>query len=188
MICPHWQYLITLDSDLHRASRFVEISSQNFKTFSIEFARTLLFAGSKIDVVAKILCKCINPSKSYENIKEYRDTITAKFPKFPSMIIDIPQYDLHLTAWDEWSQNKNPAWWRAYNDVKHERNKYYKEANLENTLNAVAGLFVLVWYLHHEESDRKKLNKTNLLSADRYVSGTQWANTSYCKIPDELTT
>ncbi len=188
MICPHWQYLITLDSDLHRASRFVEIASHNFKTFSIEFVRILLSAGSEIDVVAKILCKCIDSSKSYKNINEYRNTIAAKFPKFHSMIIDIPQYELHLTAWNEWSQNKNPAWWEAYNKVKHERDKHYKEANLENTLNAVAGLFVLVWHLHHEETDREKLNKTILLSADRYIGGTRWKNTYDYKIPDELTT
>jgi len=187
MICQHWQYLITLDSDLHKCSRFVDINSQNFRTYSIEFVRILLAAGSEIDVVAKILCNCIDSTKSYGNINEYRDTIIAKFPKFPSMIIDVPQYELQLTPWNEWSQHRNPNWWRAYNDVKHERDNYFADANLENTLNAVAGLFVVVWYLHHEESNRKKLNKTVLLSADQYIDGIQWANTYYYKMPEELT-
>jgi hypothetical protein len=102
------------------------------------------------------------------------------------MIIDVPQYELSLTPWNEWLQDKNPDWWRAYNDVKHKRHDYFADANLKNTLNAVAGLFVVVWYLHHEESNRKKLNKTVLLSADRYIAGTQWTNTYYYKIPEEL--
>jgi len=187
MICQHWQYLITLDSDLHKCSRFVDINSQNFRTYSIEFVRILLAASSEIDVVAKILCNCIDSTKSYKNINDYRNTIVDKFPKFPSMIIEVPQYELQLTPWDEWSQNRNPGWWQAYNDVKHKRDDHFTDANLENTLNAVAGLFVVVWYLHHEEPDRKKLNKTLLLSADRYIGGTRWANTYYYRIPEELT-
>ena len=186
MICPHWQYLITLDSDLQKASRFVEINEQNFKTFSIGFVRMLLSTGSEIDVVAKILCNCIDSTGNYENINNYRETIVAKFPKFPEMIIDIPQYELKLSPWSEWLEDKNPDWWAAYNKVKHERDSYFIDANLNNTLNSVAGLFVLVWYLHHEEPDRKKLNKTVLLSAERYISGIRWENNISCKIPEEL--
>lgn len=54
MICPNWQYLITLDSGLKELSRYVDIRSENFNTFSIEFVRLLLAAGSEIDVVAKL--------------------------------------------------------------------------------------------------------------------------------------
>lgn len=187
MICQHWQYLITLDSDLHKCSRFVDINPRNFRSYSIEFVRILLAASSEIDVVAKILCNCIDSTKSCKNINEYRDTIIVRFPKFPSMIIDVPQYELQLTPWNEWSQHRNPSWWGAYTNIKHKRADHFADANLENTLNAVAGLFVVVWYLHHEESNRKKLNKTVLLSADRYINGTQWANTYYYKIPEELT-
>lgn len=186
IICPHWQYLITLDSELQQVSRFVEIHPENYKTFSIEFVRVLLATGSEIDVVAKILCNCIDPSKSPENINQYRNVITSKFPKFASMIIDVPQYGLQLTPWEKWSQNDNPSWWGAYNNVKHERDKYFTEANLENTLDIVAGLFVIVWYLHHEEPNRKKLNKTTLLTADRYIEGVTWANTYSYQIPEEM--
>jgi len=187
MICQYWQYLITLDSDLHKCSRFVDINKQNFKTYSIEFVRILLAAGSEIDVVAKILCNSIDSTKSYEKINDYHETIVNKFPKFPSMIIDVPQYELQLTPWKKWSQDKNPDWWRAYNDVKHERHNHFEDANLKNTLNAIAGLFVIAWYLHHEESNREKLNKPILLSADRYITGTCWVNNLSTIIPEELT-
>ena len=69
---------------------------------------------------------------------------------------------------------------------QHKRDDHFSDASLENSLNAVAGLFVIVWYLHHKESNRKKLGKTVLLSADRYIDGVQWANTYYYKIPEEL--
>ncbi len=106
MICPNWQYLITLDSGLKELSRYVDIRSENFNTFSIEFVRLLLAAGSEIDVVAKLLCKKINLSGSYKNINDYRQTITSKYPKFYKMIIDVPQYELQLTPWEDWKNNK----------------------------------------------------------------------------------
>jgi len=42
----------------------------------------------------------------------------------------------------------NPPWWKGYNSVKHERSKYYSEANLGNVLESAAGLLVLLVYFH----------------------------------------
>ncbi|MDR4497348.1 MAG: hypothetical protein MRK02_05390 [Candidatus Scalindua sp.] len=184
MICPHWQYLITLDSDLKEVSRYVEISSANFNTFSIEFVRLLLAAGSEIDVVAKLLCKEIDDSKRRKDINDYRNVITTKYPKFHTMIIDVPQYEIQLIPWETWKDNGNPPWWKVYNDVKHKRDIYFKDANLENTINAVAGLYTMIWYLHYKNTQMKKLNKTTLLSADRYDAGCRWVDTPGYIIPD----
>ncbi|MBL7203504.1 MAG: hypothetical protein ISS63_04110 [Desulfobacteraceae bacterium] len=186
MICPHWQYLITLDSDLKEVSRYVDIKPENFATFSIEFVRLILAAGSEIDVVAKVLCDKIDSSGTYRNINEYREAITNRFPNFYSMLIDIPQYELQLTPWDDWNQNRNPSWWTAYNSVKHKRDRNFHDANLENTINAVAGLFTMIWHLHSEDSQRKKLNKTVLFSADRYIKGFQFVNNLQYVVPDDI--
>lgn len=185
MICQHWQYLITLDSDLKEVSRYVDIRPENFATFSIEFVRLLLAAGSEIDVVAKLLCEKIDSSRTYRNINDYRVTITNKFPKYHSMVIDIPQYELQLTPWDDWNQNQNPSWWTACNNVKHQRDRNFQDANLENTINAVAGLFAMIWHLHREDRQREKLNKAVLFSADRYIQGVRWANNFNYVIPDD---
>lgn len=143
MICPHWQYLVTLDSDLKQVSRYVEITRDNFSTFSIEFVRLLLSAGSEIDVVAKILCEKIDPSKDYErgNINVYRSTILGSLPNFHSAVIDIPQSPLELKPWEDWGQNLTPCWWTIHNKVKHQRDRYYQHANLKNTIYAIAGLW-----------------------------------------------
>ena len=53
----------------------------------------------------------------------------------------IPRYKICLQPWKEWSEKKSPYWWsKGYNKIKHERDKYFKEANLYNALNAVGGL------------------------------------------------
>ncbi len=189
VVCPHWKYLLTLDSDLHKASRFVEISEQNYKTYSIEFVRILLAAGSEIDVVAKLLCKLLDAGFRYENINDCRKAITNRFPKFHSMVIDIPNYEIKLKPWDSWSSVNNPVWWKAYNDVKHKRDSHFLDANLENTLNAVSGLMVITWYFIHEEE--KQMRNVGwgedpvLLSPGRYYGRTEWVGTIRPFIPEE---
>jgi len=50
----HWAYFLALEEDLHRLSRFVEISESNFSTHSIECARLLLASCSEAEVVLKL--------------------------------------------------------------------------------------------------------------------------------------
>ena len=39
---PHWNYLVAIESDLERLSRFVEFNSDNFNCYSLEIGRLLL--------------------------------------------------------------------------------------------------------------------------------------------------
>jgi hypothetical protein len=147
---PHWQYFIAIESDLERTGRYVEIAQDNFHTYSIEFARILLSASSEVDVVSKLVCEAINPSKSYKTIDDYRECMLSRYPKFPSFEITIPRYGLVRTPWQDWGRGRNPSWWKSYNNVKHERNKFFGEANLENAVDAVAGLFCVVLAYNHD--------------------------------------
>lgn len=147
---PHWQYFIAIDSDLENTGRYVEIAQNNFRTYSIEFARILLSASSEVDVVAKLVCQRIDPNKTYKTIDDYRDCLLSRYPKFPSFEIAIPRYGLVRTPWQDWGRGNNPSWWKSYNYVKHERNKFFVEANLENAIDAVAGLFCVVLAYDHD--------------------------------------
>ena len=42
---------------------------------------------------------------------------------------------------------KSPDWWSPYNRVKHERIDNFRNANLKNVANALAGLYILELYL-----------------------------------------
>ena len=177
---PHWHYFLTLDADLDLTSRYVEICKDNFKTYSIEYVRILLAAGSEIDVVAKLLCKKIDSSREAENINHYREIITAKYPHFHEMEVVLPLYPIDpLIPWSAWKGTVNPEWWKSYNDVKHKRHLNFRKANLENVLNAVAGLFVMVTYLYHDSlPELFELQPPRLLSLpERYKEGVKWATT-----------
>ena len=137
---------MAIEDDLVKTSRFVEFCSDNYKTYSVEFARIILASSSEFDVIAKALCKEINPSSDASNIDDYRNVILSRYPRFHAMQIDIPRYNFSLKPWDTWNSQVNPTWWRSYNNVKHQRDLFYCEATLETSLNSVAGLLCGVLY------------------------------------------
>ena len=147
---PYWQYFISIESDLERTGRYVEIAPANFKVYSIEFARILLSASSEVDVVSKLVCEGIDRNKSYETIDHYRESIISRYPRFHAFEISVPRYGLVRKPWEDWRNGKNPAWWRSHNNVKHQRHKFFEEANLENAIDAVAALFCMVLAYDHD--------------------------------------
>jgi hypothetical protein len=155
---PHWNYLLALERDLAQISRFVEFDSRNFECFSLEIARVLLAAAAETDVVAKQVCQSLNSQSSAETITAYRDELTAAYPRIATFTVELPRFGLTLHPWDEWRRPTGvPIWWTAYNKTKHERHTLYHQANLKNTLNAVAGLFVLVLYLYKSKAEHGEL-------------------------------
>ena len=71
MSLPHWEYFLSLESDLEDCSKYVEFTSTNYKTYSIEFAKIILLASAEFDTVAKELCKIINPNINLNGINRH---------------------------------------------------------------------------------------------------------------------
>ena len=63
----------------------------------------------------------------------------------------MPSHVLDFQPWLSWSSGTNPPWWKSYNNVKHERGKYFRDANLGNVLESAAGLLVLLVYFYQPE-------------------------------------
>ena len=149
----HWNYFLALDDDAVKFARYVEFSSANFMTFSVELARLLMAASSEVDVVAKLLSKKIDSTKDPNNIIDYRNIIKASFPKITTFRILIPRFGLELVPWKNWAEDNSPDWWQDYNSVKHNRDVSFEKANLSNTLHSIAALFVLLLHYYKEEAD-----------------------------------
>ena len=154
----HWNYLLAIEDDLERLSRFIEFDEGNFDCFSIEISRILLASGAEVDVVCKQICKKLNPRSSADKIHPYQNEILASYPTIPDFKVLLPRYGVTLTPWSNWNKLKNPPdWWKAYNKIKHHRDAQYDQANLRNALNAVGGLFVMVLYLYKEKAEEGEL-------------------------------
>jgi hypothetical protein len=142
---------LALEAEFDATTRYVEVVPNNYKTYSIEYVRLLLSACSEIDVVCKLLCAKIAPSTKVENINDYRTTILSRYPKFPTIETLAPRHGIHITPWHDWSAGQSPFWWRNYNKVKHERDLAFPQANLENVIHSLAGLFCLLLYYYQPE-------------------------------------
>jgi hypothetical protein len=148
-----WYYFLSIEKDFVRTIDFIELHTSNAKAFSNEYAKLLLLIGSEVDVVAKMLCAKVAPAEKVENIVDYKTLLTAKFVGIHTVEIEIPRYSLKLQPWLSWDTkiSKSPDWWTSYNNVKHERDKNYADANQENTVYALCGLLALLLYFYKDE-------------------------------------
>jgi len=144
----HWNYFLAIEQDLQNVSRYIEFSNANLTTYSIELTHILLSASSEVDVLMKQLCALIEPNAPTNNINDYRAIIKAHLNSFIDEEVVINRYGLSYKPWENWHGHQNPDWWRSYNNVKHQRNQYYPEANLQNTINAVGALLVAIVYYY----------------------------------------
>jgi hypothetical protein len=144
----HWNYYLAIEKDLENLSRYIEFSNENLGTYSIELTHILLSASSEIDVIMKQLCTLLDSSQTTKNIDHYKNIIQAQLQSFINEEICIDRYGLSYKPWDNWNGTQNPNWWRSYNNVKHQRNDHFNEANLQNTINAVGALMLTVVYYY----------------------------------------
>lgn len=157
-IDPHWNYFLAIERDLETLSRYVEFDDKNFNCFSIEIARLLLASAAEVDIVCKQICRQANQKTKGNNIHQYRDEIVPRFPKFSSFTVLVPRFELKLQPWSEWKEKDGvPFWWTAYNKTKHERATEFARANLKNTLNAIAALFIALLHLHRDKAELAEL-------------------------------
>ena len=148
---------LTLEADIEHLARYVEFSTNNFQTYSLEIAHILLACSSEVDVVAKQLCQMINPDSNASNINQYREVIRSAIPELENIVISLPRYGLELTPWKNWQENETPLWWKSHNDVKHQRDEHYPKANLKNVLNAMSGLFALILYFYRDSIEGRRI-------------------------------
>ena len=107
---PHWRYFLSLESDLHALSRYVDFTKDNFACYSIELARIILSACSEVDVVAKQICTHVKSDQDANNIQLYRKILHPTFPNIERFQVLVRRHGLELTPWANWAQDKSPDW------------------------------------------------------------------------------
>ena len=147
---------------LVRLARFIEFREDSFSTYSIEIARLIMAAAAE-DVVAKLVCRKLDPQSQPRNIKGYASVILrAHDPKLSALTVRIPRYGIILKPWISWTPETPPLCWTANNQVKHHRDTGFKDANLRHARNAVSAVFSLTIY-HYALQSR---NRENPLASD----------------------
>jgi hypothetical protein len=142
----YWGFYILLERKFEEITRYVELSEDNYRTYSLEFASLLREIGSEIDVIMKALCGIDDNSEA--NMKIYSKEILEKYldiceRKVSGRGIKITPF----MGWSKGKQEKSLKWWNAYNSIKHGRVTNFKKANLKNVFYALGALCILNNYL-----------------------------------------
>ena len=151
----HLEYYLAVETDLDRCSRFVDFSTNNFKTHSLEFARIIMAASAEIDTIAKEFCRSINPQSTADNILKYAAEIIPAHRNITNIEIAAPRHNIKFKPWDSWSNSASPSWWKANNSIKHDRANNFKEANLENAISAASGLLSIILYFYKQKNGKQ---------------------------------
>ena len=147
----HWRYYLLIEQDIDQLSRYIEISKNNYSTYSTQIAHSLLGASAEFEVVIKAICKILDPGAEQGNINHWYETLSAHDHELLSTKVDMPMHGISLSPLADWRARVSPVWWTSYNKVKHHRDTEYNKANLENLLNAVSSLLIMVAKLRYLE-------------------------------------
>lgn len=159
-IFQYWRHYLALEDDFIKTIRFVELDEDNFSTFSVEYNKQFQSICSEIDVICKAICS-LKGAPNASNIVDYAEIIVRQYSDITSRVVIVSQHiDLKLSPFSEWKIEPDyisPQWWSEYNGVKHNRTANFKNANLDNVINSLAGLYLLEMYflkdITHDNKD-----------------------------------
>lgn len=150
----YFEYYLELEKEFFSTESYVAIEKANYKTYSVHYNRLYQSICSEIDCILKEICKQIDSKSKASKITRYYSIIINNMDKLKQETVYFNKQRIEIKPWKNWTKDKSPTWWTYYNKVKHHRmeieeetnKQYYKYANLENVLNALAGLYILEQY------------------------------------------
>lgn len=185
-IVENWDYYISLEDKIESIEKYISFDSSNSQVYSLEILHLFLAVCCEVDVVAKRITKQIS-GKVAKTLPDAIEEIKKKYLTIENDSITINTSYFTSSRWsftpwmtDPTSNKKTPKWWNAYNDVKHHRSEissktkdsFFKEASLENLLNAIAGLYVLeIWYIKEigTENEIATMNHNSLFGTNSFI-------------------
>lgn len=157
----YWNYYHQLESDFFDCNPYCEIDTSNDCAYSIKYQQLLLTVCSEIDTICKTLCKKIDDSLDFDKcgISDYINILNSQYPTVADEKVVFCKIKYReILPWKSIAKKYPPNWWQAYNKVKHHRDdkENYRYANQKNTVEALAGLYVLIeyWASYNFASDK----------------------------------
>lgn len=186
-----WPIYNKLEEEFKELSYYIAIDKKQLKTYSIKIADLILRTVAECENIAILICKSeyIKFRDKRGHIRknvyfdEYIEALNNIFKLNQKLIrttyinIDENAFDMKLQPFKKAKLKVNGKekqiipWYNAYNKIKHDRVRYFRLANLENLINALAALFMLNVYfkneVFYEEQDydyNKLINKIGAFS------------------------
>ena len=139
-----WNYYLMLEKKFIQTLNYVELSTDNGATYSLEYAGLIQLIGSELDSFFKTYCGFKQDER--KTILDYYPKVIEKFPSIRSQIVSVPLGDMRIRpfgGWDGKKTGQSLKWWLAFDKIKHSRMENPKEASQRNVIHCLAALFLL---------------------------------------------
>jgi len=171
-----WYRYKRLEDEFINTTPYFPFEKRYKKIWSEFFSDLLVKIGNSVDSFFRYMLK----DKSFQSyphvpalkgrkkdVNYFRDFFEPIY-KLSGMEVDtaygLTFYDRKCCPFEEFKNNKIPIWWNSYNHVKHKWFDCIEEATLANTVEALAGLFVL--NIIHKESQEYLIKYQNVIVGD----------------------
>ncbi len=152
-----WRDFLDLEAEFREALAYVPLRDPHLTVWSHKFGKVLDQVGSAVDsffLVAvkegKLFKDNMLRDKQVLNIRDYCQIMEPVYLLSTAKVIahDGPAQHGPFAPFEAFgkmlaSEEKMDWWWTAYQSYKHNRYSESEEATLDNTLKALAGLFLL---------------------------------------------
>lgn len=138
---------LQLQKEMEELFLYVAPADKNLKTYSYHIHELLI----RICVEIEANFKAIFAENQYS--KQEKDLTIKDFWKINASH-KLSDYKVKMPIWEGkkntfepfagWLTSTSLPWYRAYNRIKHNRDKCFAEANLKNLMDAFCGLFVVL--------------------------------------------
>lgn len=140
------QLEIILD-ELYNIFKVVCPEEGNLKSFGNAIRNVLILSCTEVDSLMKSILIGNGFKKKKSTMEQYWHLrIPMKLSEYTLAFRNITEIG-GRSPFGIWTPNdsfKSIIWYKAYNDVKHDRIKNFKEANLKNAINATLGLATML--------------------------------------------
>lgn len=126
---------LNLESQLEDCLNFVPYISQNKQLVSPKFVPILMESCSLIDSILRHY----SGSGKKGNIKVFQELCEPDLRLSAKITLFLNTPIVLLGPFSDW-RNTTPAWWSAYNEIKHDRINSMASATFEHTISALAAL------------------------------------------------
>lgn len=172
------RYFQILQNEVKEIFKYIEPNQNNFKVYSLKIYQILVDICIEIENNMKQILVANGYEEKQMNMKDDYFAINELLhldEYYVKLLIKNKEYELQpFKAWN--SSSYTPlSWYQAYNNVKHNRSEKYEQANLENLLNAIAGLYVLLYSQFYEFANCIAFDNTVISFADdgnMYITNT----------------
>lgn len=144
MLCRSYKIL---ENDLKAVFEYVEPSDDNLHVYSHRIYELLLRTATEFETNCKRILDANGYTKAGNfNIEDYHKINQATRLSDYEVYIDIwrPSRKL-IQPFLNWSNNHSLSWYQGYNLAKHNRNVNFSHASLENLVQAMAGVYCILF-------------------------------------------